>query len=58
MVHFDCLANMQADGSTLYEIRLIAGCVLADTLHFSNEADMLACAECLSKTVTSITRRD
>jgi hypothetical protein len=58
MIHFDCMANQQADGSVVYEIRLIAGAVLSDTLHFSNEADMLACADCLSKTVSSITRRD
>jgi len=57
MIHFDCLTNMQADGSAVYEIRLLAGSVLSDTLHFSSEADMLACADCLSKTVSSITRR-
>jgi hypothetical protein len=51
------MANQQADGSIRYEIRLIAGSYLSDTLHFSNEADMLACADCLSKTVSSITRR-
>ena len=57
MIHFDCMAYHQDGGAIVYEIRLIAGSVLSDTLHFSNEADMLACADCLSKTVSSITGR-